>query len=428
MEGYTERPSDKVWADICSKAGLKDGRKTGAMPVWIWKCSAAAAAAVAGAILFFNVNEHDTDIRTAEAEVPGIAATEKVQAHDDTQESYARQEVTESILREVPSIRSVSGQVSGIEVSSIHGPESVGTDAASLDSESSEVQADDSMADAEEPRLAKAKASLDKDINEDNGNDAEAWERLLAEDKETKRSTRGKFSTGLAVGGSGSGNASDSRPNSGIMGANPLESGTSSAFWLDSSLEKNAGYLVFNQPELTTTYSHKMPVKVGVTVRYDFSRVIGIETGITWSLLTSDLKTGEESAAGSWSKGLQSLHYFGIPLNISFNLFSSRYFNAYITAGGMMEKCFRGTLKTDEYVNGAYHNSSSASVRPSGLQWSVNGAAGIQLNILPQLGIYMEPGIRHHFSNGSGIRSIYTDKPTDFSLGFGIRYMWSGKH
>ena len=427
MEGYTEQPSDKVWADICSKAGLKDGRKTGAIPVWIWKCSAVAAAAVAGVILSFNVNEHDTDIRTAEAVAPGMAVPEKVLANDN--ESAAGQEVSESVLLEVPSIRTAAGRVATTtDAPSAHGSELSGTNAASLASESAEEQADDSMADAEEPRLAKAKASLDKDIDENNGNDAEAWERLLAEDRETKRSTRGKFSAGLAVGGSGSGNASDSRPNSGIMGANPLESGTSSAFWLDSSLEKNAGYLVFNQPELTTTYSHKMPVKVGVTVRYDFSRVIGLETGITWSLLTSDLKTGEESAAGSWSKGMQSLHYFGIPLNISFNLFSSRYFNAYITAGGMTEKCFRGTLKTDEYVNGAYHNSSSVSVRPSGLQWSVNGAAGIQLNILPQLGIYMEPGIRHHFSNGSGIRSIYTDKPTDFSLGFGIRYMWSGKH
>ena len=165
-----------------------------------------------------------------------------------------------------------------------------------------------------------------------------------------------------------------------------------------------------------------MPVKIGASIRYDFNKFLGIESGLTYSFLSSDLKTGEEGAVSGWSKGVQSMHYLGIPLNLSFNIFSSRYFNAYVTAGGLMEKCVRGSLKTDEYLDGKYHGSSSTSLKQKGLQWSVNGAAGIQVNILPQLGLYMEPGVSHHFSNNSKLRTIYYDKPTDFSLSFGLRY------
>ena len=88
----------------------------------------------------------------------------------------------------------------------------------------------------------------------------------------------------------------------------------------------------------------------------------------------------------------------------------------------MMEKSISGSIKTDEYVDGKFDRTLKAKISPKGLQWSVNAAAGVQANILPQLGFFVEPGVSHHFKNSSRVRSIYTDKPTDFSLGFGLRY------
>lgn len=412
MEGYTEQPSDSVWAGISAAAGLT-GDKRRAVPFWFLAGSAIAAAALFGAILFFNVKEDVPATMTAEAvkvvQEPVVSA-QVVQDNDIAsipEVSQARRFV-ETEVRDFRGA-AVSGDFSGEASGDVVGEPSdevVGVTAAASENEGN-IETD--MEESIEP-------------DDDGGRFADAWKWVLAEPELQRTKRGGKLAAGLSVNGSGSASSLSSRPTAAALGANPLDCGVSSADWVDRRVESAAGVIVYNQPEVTTEYSHKMPVKIGASIRYDFNKFLGIESGLTYSFLSSDLKTGEEGAVSSWSKGVQSMHYLGIPLNLSFNIFSSRYFNAYVTAGGLMEKCVRGSLKTDEYLDGKYHGSSSTTLKQKGLQWSVNGAAGIQVNILPQLGLYMEPGVSHHFSNNSKVRTIYSDKPTDFSLSFGLRY------
>ena len=54
-------------------------------------------------------------------------------------------------------------------------------------------------------------------------------------------------------------------------------------------------------------------------------------------------------------------------------------------------------------------------------QWSVGGALGVQYNIIPQLGLYVEPGIKYYFDNGSNIRNYFKYRPTNFNLQIGLR-------
>lgn len=416
MEGYTEQPSDSVWAGISAAASLT-GDKRRAVPFWLLAGSAIAAAALFGAMLFFNVKEDVPATITAEAvkvvQEPVVSA-QVVQDNDITsvpEVSQARRFV-ETEVRDFRGA-AVSGDFSGEasvdvvgEVVGVPSGEVVGVTAEASENEGN-IETD--MEESIEP-------------DDDGGRFADAWKWVLAEPELQRTKRGGKLAAGLSVNGSGSASSLSSRPTAAALGANPLDCGVSSADWVDRRVESAAGVIVYNQPEVTTEYSHKMPVKIGASIRYDFNKFLGIESGLTYSFLSSDLKTGEEGAVSSWSKGVQSMHYLGIPLNLSFNIFSSRYFNAYVTAGGLMEKCVRGSLKTDEYLDGKYHGSSSTTLKQKGLQWSVNGAAGIQVNILPQLGLYMEPGVSHHFSNNSKVRTIYSDKPTDFSLSFGLRY------
>lgn len=420
MEGYTEQPSDSVWAGISAAAGLT-GDKRRAVPFWLLAGSAIAAAALFGAMLFFNVKEDVPATMTAEAVKVGqepVVSAQVVQDNDITSVpdvSQARRFVETEVrnFRGAAVSGDFSGETSGDVVGEASGDfsgeptdEVVGVTAAASENEG-DIEPD--MEESIEP-------------DDDGGRFADAWKWVLAEPELQRTKRGGKLAAGLSVNGSGSASSLSSRPTAAALGANPLDSGVSSADWVDRRVESAAGVIVYNQPEVTTEYSHKMPVKIGASIRYDFNKFLGIESGLTYSFLSSDLKTGEEGAVSSWSKGVQSMHYLGIPLNLSFNIFSSRYFNAYVTAGGLMEKCVRGSLKTDEYLDGKYHGSSSTTLRQKGLQWSVNGAAGIQVNILPQLGLYMEPGVSHHFSNNSKVRTIYSDKPTDFSLSFGLRY------
>ena len=51
----------------------------------------------------------------------------------------------------------------------------------------------------------------------------------------------------------------------------------------------------------------------------------------------------------------------------------------------------------------------------------MNAAAGVQYNFIPQLGIYVEPGIKHYFDNGSHIRNFFKHHPTNFNLQVGLR-------
>lgn len=404
MEGYTEQPSDSVWAGISAAAGLT-GDKRRAVPFWLLAGSAIAAAALFGAMLFFNVKEDVPATMTAEAAKVGqepVVSAQVVQDNDITSIPEASQ-ARRFVETEVRDFRgaAVSGDFSGEPTDEVVG----------VTAEASENE------DHIEPDMEE---SIEPD--DDGGRFADAWKWVLAEPELQRTKRGGKLAAGLSVNGSGSASSLSSRPTAAALGANPLDCGVSSADWVDRRVESAAGVIVYNQPEVTTEYSHKMPVKIGASIRYDFNKFLGIESGLTYSFLSSDLKTGEEGAVSSWSKGVQSMHYLGIPLNLSFNIFSSRYFNAYVTTGGLMEKCVRGSLKTDEYLDGKYHGSSSTTLKQKGLQWSVNGAAGIQVNILPQLGLYMEPGVSHHFSNNPMVRTIYSDKPTDFSLSFGLRY------
>lgn len=420
MEGYTEQPSDSVWAGISAAAGLT-GDKRRAVPFWLLASSAIAAAALFGAMLFFNVKEDVPVTMTAEAAKVGqepVVSAQVVQDNDITsipEASQARRFVETEVrdFRGAAVSGDFSGEASGEVVGEPSGDfsgeptdEVVGVTASASENEGN-IETD--MEESIEP-------------DDDGGRFADAWKWVLAEPELQRTKHGGKLAAGLSVNGSGSASSLSSRPTAAALGANPLDCGVSSADWVDRRVESAAGVIVYNQPEVTTEYSHKMPVKIGASIRYDFNKFLGIESGLTYSFLSSDLKTGKEGAVSGWSKGIQSMHYLGIPLNLSFNIFSSRYFNAYVTAGGLMEKCVRGSLKTDEYLDGKYHGSSSTALKQKGLQWSVNGAAGIQVNILPQLGLYMEPGVSHHFSNNSKVRTIYSDKPTDFSLSFGLRY------
>lgn len=420
MEGYTEQPSDSVWAGISAAAGLT-GNKRRAVPLWLLASSAIAAAALFGAMLFFNVKEDIPATMTAEAVKVGqepVVSAQVVQDNDITsvpEVSQARRYVETEVrdfrgaavsgdFSDEPSDE-VAGEPFGEVVGEPFG-EVVGVTAAASENEGN-IETD-------------MEESIEPDDN--GGRFADAWKWVLAEPELQRTKRGGKLAAGLSVNGSGSASSLSSRPTAAALGANPLDCGVSSADWVDRRVESAAGVIVYNQPEVSTEYSHKMPVKIGASIRYDFNKFLGIESGLTYSFLSSDLKTGEEGTVSGWSKGVQSMHYLGIPLNLSFNIFTSRYFNAYVTAGGLMEKCVRGSLKTDEYLDGKYHGSSSTALKQKGLQWSVNGAAGIQVNILPQLGLYMEPGVSHHFSNNSKVRTIYSDKPTDFSLSFGLRY------
>lgn len=434
MAGYEERPSDELWAALSEKAGLQESRRK-VIPVWFWGLSAAAAL-MAGIFVVTKVN--DKSVNALGGITADVAVSEPVDAdvpepvEMTLAEDLAEVKSAESMsLADVTVGRKQEAAEVGIkqEVKARKAKSALIAEAVPVESSVSAVTEAVTSVNTEEYAAeftsenhdAREAATVESDTVEQS-EPAMSWDEYLKETPSEKARAKrsGGFSAGIMAGGAVGGNTSGSKPTAMVMGANPLAAGVTKTDWIDK--DSKASAIVYNQPEVQEGYSHKIPVKVGLTARYNITGRLGVETGLTYSILSSSVKIGNSETGKNWSTGSQTLHYLGIPLNISFNILNSRYVNIYVTGGGMMEKSISGNIKTDEYVDGKFDRTLTTNISPKGLQWSVNAAAGVQANILPQLGFFVEPGVSHHFKNGSRVRSIYTDKPTDFSLGFGLRY------
>lgn len=423
MDTYSVEPSDKVWAGISSKAGLAgQGSATGksAVPMWIWRSAAAAAAVMTGALIFVKVNDNEADKYTAynEAEAPEIV--------NDSPE----------ILPESPSVQTLILSENPIEkISEVKAEPTEKAEHHKAAYESAPMMA--RVQQTQEPESIDIDKNYNSGINEvsdegidkepvtsiDNSDEAMSWEEYLrSEPQEKRRADRRGLSIGLGAAGAGSSSSMDKFEPRAVMGSNPLEGEAGTVGWADDRILTSAGTIVFNQPEVNDSYTHKMPVKLGLTARYAFTNLLGIESGLTYSLLQSDIKRGSESTTGAWSNSEQTLHYLGVPLNLTFDFLNTRYVNIYAAAGGMMELGVKGSIQTTDHLNNSMTSTHQNAITPKGLLWSVNATAGVQVNVLPSLGIYVEPGMSHHFKNDRQPRSSYTDKPTNFALGFGLRY------
>lgn len=447
MAGYEERPSDELWAALSEKAGLQESRRK-VIPVWFWGLSAAAAL-MAGIFVVTKVN--DKSVNALGGITADVAVSEPVDAEvSELVEAEMPESVERTLAEELAEVKSaealsladeaVGGKQEAAKVGikqkvkarkaksaliaeAVPVESRVGAGVVEDSAESAETFVLENQ-DVDAVPVESSVSAVTEDVTSVNTEEqaAMSWDEYLKETPSEKTRARrsGGFSAGIVAGGAVGGNTSGSKPTAMVMGANPLAAGVTKTDWIDK--DSKASAIVYNQPEVQEEYSHKIPVKVGLTARYNITGRLGVETGLTYSILSSSVKIGNSETGKNWSTGSQTLHYLGIPLNISFNILNSRYVNIYVTGGGMMEKSISGSIKTDEYVDGKFDRTLTTNISPKGLQWSVNAAAGIQANILPQLGFFVEPGVSHHFKNSSRVRSIYTDKPTDFSLGFGLRY------
>lgn len=169
---------------------------------------------------------------------------------------------------------------------------------------------------------------------------------------------------------------------------------------------------------LKTDAKHYRPVTFSVLAKWQFTETLGLESGLSWTMLSSRFTT---SSATSQIADQQTLQYIGIPLNMTFSFLDTRLFTIYATMGGMVEKCVDGRVKHSEYVSDKLLLSYVDKVSVTPLQWSVSGGAGIQANFSDNAAFFAEPGLSYHFRNDSQVGTIYREHPLDFRFSFGFR-------
>ena len=439
LEGYQEQPSDSVWEGVSRKV-----LGTSLLRRWLIPGMTAAAALLLGTFLLTRPSSPSPDTITADAKVnadvtprffedpvtstandwvPGDNLSEKSQTDDigkiqggnSNSKSQKNNSIDKTLSDEIidrnPRETGIDqNRKAGAAESAEYSEETVSAEAAS--------EPDNTNA-AASTKTSEKEESIDNEVVRQK--EEAKWAAIMAEEQAERKHSARRFSAGFSVTGAGTASSSERQLTNAIMGANPLESNVNYADWVDGGFRNGESLVVYNQPEVETKYSHKLPVKFGVSFRYGFNERLGIESGLTYTLLNSTFTTAAGTANGN-TTGKQTLHYIGIPLNVTYNIIGSKLFNVYASAGGAMEKAVGGYFETTGHVDGKRSETNRNSLKPKELQWSLNASAGAQVNVLNQLGLYVEPGISYRIPSGSHVRSIYTDKKLDFSIGFGIRF------
>lgn len=187
--------------------------------------------------------------------------------------------------------------------------------------------------------------------------------------------------------------------------------------------DKNSTYrqVLFNNRDgkAKTNIHHKMPVTVGAMVKWRITDQWALESGVTYTYLSSNFRSGSDTSYSEWE---QKLHYVGVPLKLHRMLWENRRFSFYASAGGMVEKCISGSEEGLDVAGVVKTKAARTSLDIDALQWSVMAAAGVQLNVTRWLGMYVEPGVAYYFDDGEKIETIRKEHPLNFNLQFGLRY------
>lgn len=154
---------------------------------------------------------------------------------------------------------------------------------------------------------------------------------------------------------------------------------------------------------------HAAPITFGLTATYPLARHWLLSSGITYTLTSSKFTThirGQEVTRS------QHVDYIGIPLNLHYSVWQHRRWLLYGSAGMQADFCIKAKSKQDGI---------KTEMEKDRMRWSAHLAAGVQFNLWPTSGIYIEPGLRYYFDNGSPLRNAMSERPLDFSMQVGYR-------
>lgn len=150
-------------------------------------------------------------------------------------------------------------------------------------------------------------------------------------------------------------------------------------------------------------YRHAVPLSLNASATLSFTDRWMITTGLRYTYLHSDI-----TVLGDLSQYCQEIHYLGIPVKASWTFWRSSKLNSYISAGATIEFPISGSI-AGKPLDVPY-------------QWSAGMGIGLQYDITPHVGIYIEPELNRYFDNGGSVETIRSERPLTLTLPIGIRF------
>lgn len=449
MQDYDSPEPEGLWEDIAAsldREGLSSGlsrKQRRGRVVRILSGFVAAAAVLLLALILWPQPENSVDV-LSDASGQGAAEPEKIVSGTELPDEEA--------AGDVPVEDAVSGQGNPDAVSVSKNAKDVSSESAvdtqsgkhsregkaPIDVVKEEVRTEDLLADA--GSVADAAVPAEEVVSEEGASEETASEADAEQDDNVQKYVE-KYSwpTDAVPDMKGRLSARDKRKSiistdiffSNLPGSADSRSGYESLFASPVSLQRDQVHemitvsspgevtLFSDEKDLNTEVRHRQPVRAGVSFRYDLGRRWSIETGLTYTMLSSDIDAGSEFRRCLIER---KLHYIGIPLNASYDFLQKKRWSMYATAGGMLEKCVSGREVAEYVSNGVTSSTDTHEISVRELQWSVNAAVGAEFNFTPLIGIFAEPGVSWFFGNGSQIETIYHDRPFNFNFRVGLRF------
>ena len=156
---------------------------------------------------------------------------------------------------------------------------------------------------------------------------------------------------------------------------------------------------------------HHAPVSVGLQVAFGIAPRLSLSTGLVYTRTSSDFYP---YASSSNYNVHQVLHYVGIPVGLNYEFWQSGGFHAYVMAGAEADY----NVKNDTEEEGV----KKEDAKRDRVQFSGKASLGAQYDITPKVGLYIEPGAKYYFDNGSHVENTFKDKKLNFNLQFGLRF------
>ena len=156
---------------------------------------------------------------------------------------------------------------------------------------------------------------------------------------------------------------------------------------------------------------HHAPVSVGLQVAFGIAPRLSLSTGLVYTRTSSDFYP---YAPSSNYNVHQVLHYVGIPVGLNYEFWQSGGFHAYVMAGAEADY----NVKNDTEEEGI----KKENAKRDRVQFSGKASLGAQYDITPKVGLYIEPGAKYYFDNGSHVENTFKDKKLNFNLQFGLRF------
>ena len=403
LEGHEMTPPAGLWEDISQQMGLepKPAPKVTFLRQYYW----AAAAVVLALVGFFAIYQFDDNQSQPQLAVHNEPAT-ATQTVDEAQPPVPTEQRTLTIPVHAATSKPILlahtpitpqqeiNKAETAEVEPQQEVEEISQEVAEASREDAEPQQE-----VEETRQEVAKNSQKQTYLPDV---SQHYTASSKSDDSDKWAIGLSGSNGLLMAANNSIETSGEIPLYPDFGHNPVSLNPNNTNFVDSNNPKGA------TPEAQTVsdvvYKHHIPVRFGLSLQYHLNDRLSLLSGISYTYLKSEIS----SQLFNNQSYKQTLSYLGIPIGLSWKVWSSQNFRVYLAGSTLLEKCVDASI-TDGDI----------SQRP--WQWSVNASAGAEYIVMRQFGLYLEPSLGYYFNDGSSLQHYYKEHPLVPSVQFGLR-------